>query len=73
MWLQLPKILPIKNTCERVAKVVREMLGKTSEFEVGEKLVCRKYMKVGDKSLNVNFEYVISKKKNCLSKTKNKK
>ena len=37
------------------------MLGKDEDFEVGEKLVCGKYMKVGDKSLNVNFEYVITK------------
>ena len=33
------------STCESVAKVVREMLGKDEDFEVGEKLVCRKKRK----------------------------
>ena len=30
------------STCELVAKAVRKKLGKTAEYEVGEKLVCRK-------------------------------
>ena len=49
------------STCESVANSVREMLGKTDDFEVGEKLICRKYLKMPAKSINVNFEYVISK------------
>ena len=34
------------NTCKNVSKKVRIMLGKTDAYEVGEKLVCRKYFKI---------------------------
>ena len=33
------------STCELVAKAVRKNIGKTAEYEEGEKLVCRKYLK----------------------------
>ena len=32
------------STCEGVAESVRSMLEKTYEYEVGEVLVCRKYL-----------------------------
>ncbi len=33
------------STCALVAKAVRKNIGKTAEYEDGEKLVCRKYLK----------------------------
>jgi len=47
------------STCEGVAKEVRKMLKKTANYEVGETLVCRKYLKLKGSKFNVNFEYVI--------------
>ena len=56
------------NTCKYVSKKVRKMLGMKKEFEVGEKLVCRKFFKIVRKdddgksqgiNINKNFEYVI--------------
>ena len=48
------------SKCEDVAHTVRKMLNKTEDYEVGEVLVCRKYLKVstGTKS-SVNFEYTL--------------
>ena len=57
------------NTCKYVSKKVRQMLGKKNDYEVGEKLVCRKYFKIirkdednKSKSININknFEYLIT-------------
>ena len=57
------------NTCKYVSKKVRWMLGKTNDYDVGEKLVCRKYFKIIRKdennksksiNLNKNFEYLIT-------------
>ena len=47
--------------CMDVSKTVRQRLGKTSGYEIGEVLVCRLYKKIGSKSLNVNFRYKIDK------------
>lgn len=48
------------STCETVAKDVRQMLNKTDDYEVGEVLVCRKYLKVSSGTkCSVNFEYTI--------------
>ena len=47
------------STCEGVAKNVRSMLNKTFEYEVGEVLVCRKYLKGKFGKCSVNFEYVV--------------
>ena len=35
------------------------MLKRTAEYEVGEVLVCRKYLKSKSGRCNVNFEYTI--------------
>jgi len=51
----------MNSTCERVAKEVREKLGKKGPYEVGEKLVCRKFVKEGKHKFKVNFEFTISK------------
>ena len=48
------------STCESVAKDVRKMLKKTDDYEVGEVLVCRKYLKISSGTkCSVNFEYII--------------
>ena len=45
--------------CADVSKTVRQRLGKTTDYEIGEVLVCRFYKKIGSKRLNVNFRYKI--------------
>ncbi len=50
----------MNTTCERVAKTVREKLGKQGAYEVGEKLVCRKFVKEGKNKFKVNFEFTIT-------------
>ena len=56
------------NTCKYVSKKVRKMLGMKKEYEVGEKLVCKKFFKIVRKdddgksqsmNINKNFEYII--------------
>ena len=47
------------TTCEDVAGAVRRMLKKRSDYEVGEVLVCRKYLKLKGIKCSVNFEYII--------------
>ncbi len=49
------------STCAQVAQQVRsEILRKSSPYEVGEVLVCRKYLKVKKQVFNVNYEYAIT-------------
>ena len=43
--------------CADVSKTVRQRLGKTTDYEIGEVLVCRLYKKIGSKKINVNFRY----------------
>jgi hypothetical protein len=48
------------STCESVAKDVRKMLKKVDDYEVGEVLVCRKYLKISASlKCSCNYEYVI--------------
>eukprot|EP00438_Fugacium_kawagutii_P027024 Skav232522 [mRNA] locus=scaffold1096:1054611:1057742:- [translate_table: standard] len=47
------------RTCRVVSKRVREMKGIKEEYVVGEELICRKYMKVKGKKLNVNYKYEV--------------
>ena len=49
----------LNKTCSNVAEKIRKKLNKTSEYEVGEKLICRKWFKVNKDSFYVNFEYTI--------------
>jgi hypothetical protein len=51
----------LNKTCAGVADKIRKKLNKTSEYEVGEKIICRKWFKVNKDSFNVNFEYEIIK------------
>ena len=50
----------MNDTCENVSKHTRKSLNKSSEYEKGDVLICREYLKlkkVG--TFNVNFEYRI--------------
>ena len=49
----------MNDTCKEVAKHRRKKLGKVTEYEVGEFLICRDYFKVKQEVFNVNFEYEI--------------
>ena len=44
------------STCEKVAATVRDMRGKTTEYDMGEVLVCRKYLKLKGRRCSVIFE-----------------
>ena len=58
--IKTKKVTAYKNsTCEGVAKKVRSMLNKTYDYEVGEVLVCRKYLKGKLGKCSVDFEYVV--------------
>ena len=58
--VKTPNNIAYKNsTCETVAQTVRKMLKKIEEYEIGEVLVCRKYLKGKFGKCSVNFEYVI--------------
>jgi hypothetical protein len=50
----------MNTTCERVAKAAREKLGKKGAYEVGEKLVCREFVKEGRNKFKVNFKFTIT-------------
>ena len=51
------------NTCDNVSHIVRQNLGKTNDYDVGEKLVCRKFVKEGNCKFRVNFEFLITENK----------
>jgi hypothetical protein len=51
----------LNTTCSSVAEKIRKKLNKTSDYEVGEKLICRKWFKVNKDTFNVNFEYEITR------------
>lgn len=46
-------------TCKEVSTSIRQLLGKTTEYEIGEKLICREYFKSLKTTYNVNYEYEI--------------
>jgi ribosomal protein S24E len=47
------------STCKNVSSIVRKRLNKTSDYEKGEVLVCRKYLKGKFGKCNVNCEYEV--------------
>jgi hypothetical protein len=55
----LKNIAYMNDTCKDVAKHIRKLQCKNTEYEVGEFLICREYCKVKDITFNVNFEYEI--------------
>ena len=57
---QSNKSIAYKNeTCANMAGEIRMKLNKVTEYEVGEKIICRKWFKVNKDRFNVNFEYEI--------------
>ena len=48
------------EVCDNVSKTVRKMKNMIADYEVGENLICRKYLKIKNITFNVNYEYVIS-------------
>ena len=57
----LKNVAYMNDTCNDVAKHIRQLQCKNTEYEVGEFLICRGYCKVKDITFNVNFEYEIVK------------
>jgi hypothetical protein len=55
----LKNIAFLNNTCKSKSIVIRNNLGKTNEYEVGEYLTCRKWMKHNKHIYNVNYQYKI--------------
>ena len=49
----------LNNTCKEVSKRIREFQNKKNEYEIGEEVICREYIKLDNKRFNVNFKYVI--------------
>ena len=43
--------------CKHVPNHIRNNLGKTDKYEVGETLICRKYKKIGSTKFNVNYRF----------------
>ena len=65
---QSRKNIAYKNdTCAEVSKHLRKKLNKQNEYEVGEILICREYLKTKYATFSVNFEYeIIAIMQNCL-------
>ena len=51
----------MNDTCTEVSKQVRKKLGRKLEYEKGENLICREWLKYNDKTFNVNFKFTIDK------------
>ena len=49
------------DTCSSVSKTVRISQNRKDDFDIGETLVCRKYLKTDKQTFNVNYEYNIVK------------
>ena len=53
------KIAYTNTRCKNVSKYIRNNLGKTDNYEVGEVLICRKYKKIGGTKFNDNYRFKI--------------
>jgi hypothetical protein len=49
----------MNETCKMVSNVVRELQERTTEYDKGEFVICRKYLKTKSQTFNVNFKYEI--------------
>ena len=49
----------LNDTCKEVSKEIRKTENRTAEYEVGEVMICREYLKTTRYKFNVNFRYVI--------------
>ena len=47
----------LNNTYKNVSSKIREMETRTSEYECGERLICREYTVIDNHSFNVSFQY----------------
>ena len=47
------------SECNKVSQQVRKMLGKKNDYEIGEKLICKKFFKHKKTNINKNYEYLI--------------
>ena len=47
----------LNNTCNNVSSKIRDMENRTSEYELGERLICREYSTVDKHVFSVNFQY----------------
>jgi hypothetical protein len=57
----LKNIAYMNDTASEVSKEVRKKIGRTKEYEKGENLICREYLKTKCHTFNVNFEFKIKK------------
>ena len=49
----------LNDTCREVSKEIRKTENRKAEYEVGEVMICREYLKTTRYKFNVNFRYVI--------------
>ena len=49
----------LNNTCKNILSKIREMETRTSEYECGERLICREYTVIQNHIFNVSFQYDI--------------
>jgi hypothetical protein len=49
----------MNETCKMVSNVVRELQERTTEYDKGEFVICRKYLKTKSQTFNVNCKYEI--------------
>ena len=49
----------MNETCKMVSNVVRQKLDKQTDYEIGEFVICRKYLKTKSHTFHVNFKYEI--------------
>ena len=62
----------MSSTCEFVANTVRKKLDIKTDYQVGEYLICRKFLKMKSCRFHVNYEYVISGVQDTLTTSKEK-
>ena len=47
------------EACKKVSNQIRQLLNKQHEYEIGNTMICKKYMKFKSHTYNVNFRYKI--------------
>lgn len=61
------------ETCKKVSNQIRKLLNKQHEYEIGDILICKKYMKFNGYTYNVNFRDKITSINNNISLLQNVK
>ena len=49
----------LNDTCKEVSNEIRRRQNRTNEYDIGEVVICREYLKTTHK-FQVNFEYIIA-------------